>query len=144
MGYGSHIVPELAEAAARTGDRALLATALDWLSERARATPTEWLLGIEARVRALLSEGEPAERFYRESIERLSRTRSVRSLPARHLLYGEWLRRERRRGEAREPLRTAHEMLDAMGIAAFADRPAGSCWPPGRPPASARSRRPSS
>jgi DNA-binding CsgD family transcriptional regulator len=122
MGYGSHIVPELAEAAARTGDTALLATALEWLSERSRATPTEWVLGIEARVRALLSDGESAERFYRESIERLSRTPVRAQLARAHLLYGEWLRRERRRGEAREPLRTAHEMLDAMGIAAFAER----------------------
>ncbi len=122
MGYGSHIVPELAEAAARTGDMKLLGTALDWLSERSRATPTEWVLGIEARARALLSEGESAERFYRESIERLSRTRVRSQLARGHLLYGEWLRRERRRGEAREPLRTAHQMLDAMGIAAFAER----------------------
>jgi DNA-binding CsgD family transcriptional regulator len=122
MGYGSHIVPELAEAAARTGDRTLLATALDWLSERARATPTEWLLGIEARVRALLSEGDQAERWYRESIERLSRTPVRAQLARGQLLYGEWLRRERRRGEARAPLRTAHEMLDAMGITAFAAR----------------------
>jgi DNA-binding CsgD family transcriptional regulator len=124
MGYGSHIVPELAEAAARTGDLKLLETALEWLSERSRATPTEWVLGIEARARALLSEGEPAERFYRESIERLSRTRVRSQLARGHLLYGEWLRRERRRGEAREPLRTAHQMLDAMGIAAFAERAA--------------------
>ena len=124
MGYGSHIVPELAEAAARTGDVQLLETALEWLSERARVTPTDWVLGIEARVRALLSDGEPAERCYLESIERLSRTRVRAQLARGYLLYGEWLRRERRRGEAREPLRTAHEMLDAMGIAAFADRAA--------------------
>jgi DNA-binding CsgD family transcriptional regulator len=122
MGYGSHIVPELAEAAARTGDTVLLVTALDWLSERARATPTDWLLGIEARVRALLSEGHQAERWYRESIEQLSRTPVRAQLARGYLLYGEWLRRERRRGEAREPLRTAHEMLDAMGVTAFAAR----------------------
>jgi hypothetical protein len=122
MGYGSHIVPELAEAAARTGDMTLLTTALDWLSERARASPTEWLLGIEARVRALLSEGDEAERWYRESIERLGSTPVRAQLARGHLLYGEWLRRERRRGEARAPLRTAHEMLDAMGITAFAAR----------------------
>jgi DNA-binding CsgD family transcriptional regulator len=124
LGYGSHIVPELAEAAARTGDLKLAETALEWLSERARATPTEWVLGIEARARALLAGGEPAEMFYRESIERLSRTRVRAQLARAHLLYGEWLRRERRRGEARQPLRTAHEMFDAMGIAAFAERAA--------------------
>ena len=122
MGYGSHIVPELAEAAARSGDPRLVEAALKWLSERARATPTEWVLGIEARVRALLSDGEAAERCYRESIERLSRTRIRTQLARAHLLYGEWLRRENRRADAREPLRTAHEMLEAMGAEAFAER----------------------
>jgi DNA-binding CsgD family transcriptional regulator len=122
MGYGSHVVPELAEAAARTGDLKLLETVHKWLSDRARVTPTEWVLGIEARARALLSEGESAERYYRESIERLSRTRVRAQLARAHLLYGEWLRRQRRRGEAREQLRTAHEMLDTMGIGAFAEQ----------------------
>src|SRR5436190_1198793 len=73
MGLGSHIVPELAEAAARTGDVALVEAALEWLSERARVTPTEWVLGIEARARALLYDGDAAESFYRESIEGLAR-----------------------------------------------------------------------
>jgi len=122
MGYGSHVVPELAEAAARTGDLKYLETVQEWLAERARVTPTEWVLGIEARARALLSEGEPAERCYRESIERLGRTRVRAQLARAHLLYGQWLRRQRRRGEAREQLRTAHEMLDAMGISAFAEQ----------------------
>ena len=122
LGFGPLVVPELAEAAARTGDVALLRAALEWLSERTRVTPTEWALGIEARVRALLSEGEAADRCYRESIERLGRTRVRAQLARAHLLYGEWLRRERRRGEAREQLRTAHEMLAAMGMAAFAER----------------------
>ena len=115
-------MPELAEAASRTGDVALVTAALEWLSERTRVTPTDWALGIEARVRALLSEGEAAERLYRESIERLGRTRVRAELARAHLLYGEWLRRERRRVDAREQLRTAHEMLDAMGIGAFAER----------------------
>ena len=122
VGYGPFVVPELAEAASRTGDVALVEAALEWLSERTRVTPTEWALGIEARVRALLSEGEAAERLYRESIERLGRTRVRVELARAHLLYGEWLRRERRRVDAREQLRTAHEMLDAMGIEAFAER----------------------
>jgi DNA-binding CsgD family transcriptional regulator len=122
LGYGSHIVPELAEAAARTGDTKLVQLAVEWLAERTRVTPTEWALGIEAQVRALLSEGEDAERYYRESIERLGRTRVRAQLARAHLLYGEWLRRERRPGQAREQLRTAHQMLEAMGIDAFAER----------------------
>jgi ATP/maltotriose-dependent transcriptional regulator MalT len=122
VGYGPFLVPELAEAASRTGDVALVKAALDWLSERTRVTPSEWALGIEARVRALLSEGEVAERLYRESIERLGRTRVRVELARGHLLYGEWLRRENRRLHAREQLRTAHEMLTTMGIEAFAER----------------------
>src|SRR5208282_6054350 len=122
VGYGPLVVPELAEAAARTGELELVRTALEWLSERTSVTPNEWALGIEARVRALLSEGEAAESCYRESIEHLARTPVRTQLARAHLLYGEWLRRERRRGEAREQLRTACEMLDAMGIRAFAER----------------------
>ncbi len=122
VGYGPLVVPELAEAAARTGDIALVRAALEWLSERTRVTPTEWALGIEARVRALLSDGEAAERLYRDSIAWLGRTRVRVELARAHLLYGEWLRRERRRADAREQLRTAHQMLDAMGIGAFAER----------------------
>jgi DNA-binding CsgD family transcriptional regulator len=114
LGYGCHIVPELAEAAARTGDVTLVEAALAWLTERIRVTPTDWALGIEAQVRALLSEGEDAERCYRESIERLGRTRVRAQLARAHLLYGEWLRRERRPGQARA--------VAEMGIDAFAER----------------------
>ena len=122
LGYGPFIVTELAEAASRTGDVALVRTARQWLSERTQMTPTEWALGIQARISALLSDGEDAEPLYRESIARLGRTRVRAELARSHLLYGEWLRRERRRGEAREQLRTAYEMLDAMGVGAFAER----------------------
>jgi DNA-binding CsgD family transcriptional regulator len=122
LGAGPFVVPELAEAASRTGDRALVETALEWLCERARVTPTDLALGIQARVRALVSEGEAAERCYRESIARLGRTRARAQLARGHLLYGEWLRRERRRGDARVQLRIAHDMLDTMGIEAFAKR----------------------
>jgi hypothetical protein len=115
-------VPELAEAAARTGDVELVWAALQWLSERTRAAPTEWSLGIQARVRALLREGDAAEPHYLESIDRLGRTRVRVQLARAHLLYGEWLRRQRRRLDAREQLRTAYGMLDAMGIEAFAER----------------------
>jgi ATP/maltotriose-dependent transcriptional regulator MalT len=122
IGVGPFVVPELAEAAARTGDPELVRTAHQWLCERTRQTRSEWALGIQARVGALLSAGDVADRLYRESITRLART-SVRAQLARsHLLYGEWLRRERRRLEAREHLRTAYEMLAAMGIEAFAER----------------------
>ncbi len=122
LGYGPFVVPELAEAASRTGDKTLVKAALQWLSERTRVTPTQWVLGTEAGVRALSSEGGAAESLYRESIDRLGRTRVRAQLARAHLLYGEWLRRERRRADAREQLRTAHAMLDAMGIGAFAER----------------------
>jgi DNA-binding CsgD family transcriptional regulator len=122
VGYGPFVVPELAEAASRTGDVELVRSALEWLSERTRVTPTEWALGIEARVRALLSEGEPADSLYRESIARLGLTRIRAELARSHLLYGEWLRRERRRVDARAELRTAHEMFAAMGAEAFGER----------------------
>jgi DNA-binding CsgD family transcriptional regulator len=121
VGYGPFVIPELAEAASRTGDVELRA-ALQWLLERTRVTPTDWLLGIVARVRALLSAGGVAEGLYRESIERLGRTRVSVEVARAHLLYGEWLRRERRRVDARGQLRAAHEMFAAMGAEAFADR----------------------
>ena len=111
---------ELIEAAVRSGEPELAADALRRLSETTRASGTDWALGIEARSRALLSDGEDAERLYREAIERLGRTRIRAELARAHLLYGEWLRREKRRLDAREQLRTAHEMLTAMGIEAFA------------------------
>jgi len=85
-------------------------------------TPTEWARGAEARVRALASEGKSAEALYRDAIERFGRTRLRIGLARTHLLYGEWLRREQRRVDAREQLRTAEQMLSTMGIDAFADR----------------------
>jgi DNA-binding CsgD family transcriptional regulator len=122
LGYGPLVVPELAEAAARTGDEKLVRTALDWLSERTPVTPSEWALGIQARVRALLSDGDTAEHRYRESIAHLRRTPVRAELARAHLLYGEWLRRQRRRIDAREQLRTAHDLLEAMGVEGFAER----------------------
>jgi DNA-binding CsgD family transcriptional regulator len=122
LGYGPFIVPELAEAASRTGDVKLVRVALEWLSERTAVTPTDWSLGIEARVGAFLAEGDAAESLYRESIACLGRTRVRAELARSHLLYGEWLRRERRRADARAQLCIAHDMLDAMGIQAFAER----------------------
>jgi DNA-binding CsgD family transcriptional regulator len=122
IGYGSWLLPELAEAASKTADRALLEAALDWLSERTRVISSGWATGIEARVRALLSEGEVAEALYRESIAHLSGTRVRLELARTHLLYGEWLRRERRRLDAREHLRIALEAFTRIGAEAFARR----------------------
>jgi len=113
---------ELIEAATRTGKSALAADALERLSKTTRPSGTDWGLGIEARSRALLSEGEVAERLYREAIERLARTRVRVALARAHLLYGEWLRRERRVMDAREQLRTAHELFITMGADGFAER----------------------
>ena len=113
---------ELLEAAVRTGQPERGIGALRRLSAATSAAGTDWALGIEARSRALLSDGEFAERLYREAIERLGRTRVRVELARAHLLYGEWLRRESRRVDAREHLRTAHEMLTAMGIDGFAER----------------------
>ena len=114
-------MPELAEAAARTGDVQLVRVVLEWLSERMRMTPTDWVTGIEARVRAFLSDDD-AEHWYRESIKRLGQSEIRAQLARSHLLYGEWLRRQNRRADAREQLRTAHQMLVAMGIEGFAER----------------------
>jgi DNA-binding CsgD family transcriptional regulator len=122
IGHGPFLLPELAEAASRTGDLALVRAAREWLSERTRVIPSEWARGLEARVQAFLSEGEAAESLYRDSIARLGGTRVRVELARGHLLYGEWLRRENRRVDAREQLRAAHEMLSTMGIDAFAER----------------------
>jgi DNA-binding CsgD family transcriptional regulator len=122
LGFGPFVVPELAEAAARTGDDALLASVHAWLTERTRVTRTPWSLGTEARVRALMSEGETAERAYRDALHRLGATRLRPELARAHLLYGEWLRREGRRVDARAQLRAAHEILAAVGMEAFAER----------------------
>ena len=121
---GSMIWPvvELIEAAARCGVADSVAGEYARLAEMTSASGSDWALGLQARSQALLSDGADAEPLYRESITRLSRTRLRVDLARAHLLYGEWLRRERRRGDAREQLRTALGMLEAMGIAAFAER----------------------
>jgi len=115
-------MPELVEAGARAGDTELAREALKLLADTTRPCGTDWALGTEARCRALLSDGVPAEKLYREAIDRLSRTRVRVELARAHLLYGEWLRREGRRADAREQLRTAHDMLAAFGMEAFAER----------------------
>jgi DNA-binding CsgD family transcriptional regulator len=121
LGFTRLVTAELAEAASRTGDTALVAEALHRLSDRVRVTPTDWALGIEARLRALRGDAD-ADACHRESIDRLARTALRPELARGHLLYGEWLRRARRRTEARDHLRTAHDMLAGMGLSAFAER----------------------
>jgi len=115
-------LPELVEAAARSGRTELAAAAVKRLAERTRAAGTELALGIEARARALVSEGAAAEELHREAIERLGGCRFALDLARARLVYGEWLRREQRRVDAREQLRVAYEMFASMGAEAFADR----------------------
>jgi DNA-binding CsgD family transcriptional regulator len=115
-------LPELVEAAARAGQAALACRALERLAETTRPCGTDWALGIEARCRALVSDGEAADELYREAIDRLSRTQLRPELARVHLLYGEWLRREGRRAEAREQLHAAHDTFAAIGMEAFAER----------------------
>jgi DNA-binding CsgD family transcriptional regulator len=122
IGYGTYLVPELAEAAYKTADRGQLESALEWLSERTRVISSGWASGIETRVRALVSEGEVADSLYCESIAHLSGTRARLELARTHLLYGEWLRRERRRLDAREHLRAALDAFTSTGAEAFARR----------------------
>ena len=122
LGMATWALLELIEAATRTGRAEPAADALQRLSKTTRASGSDWALGLEARSRALLSDNQAAELIYREAIERLGRTRVRLALARAHLLYGEWLRRQKRRLDAREQLRTAQEMLTAMGVEAFAQR----------------------
>jgi DNA-binding CsgD family transcriptional regulator len=115
-------LPELVEAATRAGEIELAHHALQRLAATTQPCGTDVALGIEARSRGLLSDGADAEHRYREAIERLSRTRLRPELARTHLLYGEWLRREGRRHETRDQLRTAYDMLVAIGMEAFAER----------------------
>jgi len=115
-------LPELIEASSRSGAPDVGAPALERLTEATAAAGTDWALGVEARSRALLREGEAAETAYREAIELLARTRLRPELARSHLLFGEWLRRENRRADARERLRAAHDMFGEIGMEAFAER----------------------
>ena len=120
--FSTFVAVELIEAASRTGEVERAADALEWVSRTARAGGSDWGLGVEARSRALLSDGDAAERLYRDAIERLQRTRPRLDLARAQLLYGEWLRRERRRLDAREHLRTALKMFRRMDMEGFAGR----------------------
>ena len=116
------VLPELIEAAARAGQPEVAAAALARLAETAQAGQTDLGLGLEARSRALVARGPDAESCYLEAIERLGRAGFRPELARAHLLYGEWLRRESRRADAREQLRTAYDLLSALGARAFAER----------------------
>ena len=122
LGPAILLLAELIEAAARSGQAERATGPLAQLAEIAHAAGTDWALGTHARAAAMLAEGEAAERLYREAIERLSRIKTRATLARAHLLYGEWLRREHRRVDAREQLRVAHTMLSDMGMDAFAER----------------------
>jgi DNA-binding CsgD family transcriptional regulator len=119
------VLVELIEAAVRTGSTRQATDTLQRLTEMTNASGTDWALGLQARCRALLSAGRVAEANHREAIERLGRTRIRGQLARAHLLYGQWLRRENRRVDAREHLRSAHQMLAGMGIDGFAERARG-------------------
>ncbi len=115
-------VVELIEAAERCGERTLAERALTRLTERTDASPTSWARGTAARCRALLAAGSDADALYREAIERLGETDLRVDLARAHLLYGEWLRRQARRPDARDQLRTAHQLFSELGTVAFAER----------------------
>jgi DNA-binding CsgD family transcriptional regulator len=121
----SWALSELVEAATRTENAELARGALTRLAEHTEAVDTAWALGVHARSRALLSDGETAERLYREAIDHLGRTRLRPEHARAHLLYGEWLRRENRRVDARAQLRAAHELFVTIGMEAFAERARG-------------------
>jgi DNA-binding CsgD family transcriptional regulator len=113
---------ELIEAAVRAGTPELAAGARSRLAEMARLSGTDWALGVAARSEALLAEGQRAEELYLEALDRLGRSRTAVDLARAHLLYGEWLRRQRRRLDARGQLRTAHDLFSDFGMEAFAER----------------------
>jgi DNA-binding CsgD family transcriptional regulator len=120
---GNRVLPDMVEAAVRAGNVDAAASALARLEERARAAGTAWAGGLSARSRALtMSTPSDVEDLFREAVGQLSTTRVALELARTHLLYGEWLRREKRRTDARDQLRTAYEMFDEMGAAAFAKR----------------------
>ena len=122
LGLATWVAPELIEAAVRSGRPERAEAPMAEFAEIAGACGTDWALGVEARARALLHDGDDAERLYREAVERLQRTRIRVALARAHLLYGEWLRRQRRRVDSREQLHLAHDMFVANGMDGFAER----------------------
>ena len=121
-GVANWAATELIEAAVRSGTTEAATKTFGWISTMTRASGTSWALGLESRCRALLTDEDSAEPLYREAVDQLGRTLVRTELARARLLYGEWLRRQGRRIDAREQLRSAHEMFTAMGAEAFADR----------------------
>ena len=121
-GVANWAATELIEAAVRSGTTEAAKKTFGWISPMTRASGTSWALGLESRCRALLTDEDSAEPLYREAVDQLGRTLVRTELARARLLYGEWLRRQGRRIDAREQLRSAHEMFTAMGAEAFADR----------------------
>ena len=122
LGFYGWALIELVEAGARSGAHETASSAMRRLAGRTRASGTDWALGVQARSEALLSEGDEAEGLYREAVERLGRSRIAVHVARAQLVYGEWLRREKRRVDAREQLRAAHERFSNIGADAFAER----------------------
>jgi hypothetical protein len=121
-GIANWAAAELVEASARSGMTGMAADTFRWIAEMTSASGTDWALGVEARSRTLVTGGDAAEGLYQDAIMHLDRSRVRAELARARLLYGEWLRRQRRRGEAREQLRIARDMLGTMGMDAFAER----------------------
>ncbi|MGF6886565.1 DNA-binding CsgD family transcriptional regulator [Nocardia sp. GAS34] len=122
IGLAALVIPELTEAAAHIGDTELIRRALDYVDEQTQVVAAPWALGIQARLRAMLAVGQDADAYYRESLEHLGRTQVGVELARGHLLYGEWLRRENRRVDARGALRVADQMFTSIGADGFAER----------------------
>jgi DNA-binding NarL/FixJ family response regulator len=122
LGFGVWVLPELIEAGVRSGQNRVAAAALEELTQRTSLSGNPWARGIEARSRALMAGGQVAEDLYQQAISQLANSRMTVHLARAHLIYGEWLRRQNRRADAREQLRIAHQMLTSMGADGFAER----------------------
>jgi DNA-binding CsgD family transcriptional regulator len=122
MGWGCQALPVVVEAGMRCGNREFASEALTSLAERAPVSGTPWALGLLARCRALMADGPNAAALYEQALQHFDKTSLAPEIARTHLLYGEWLRRQKQRTEAREQLRRSYEMFDTMGARSFAER----------------------